>query len=166
MKNSGRRSPWLYAVLVPSLVAVVAIAERNSAQGAPWRVPDPPVLPSQDVPLSVDTGLIENTGEVPDVIFSTVVEVPGAQWLRLWFESVLLAGERAEGTDSFLIIRSLEDGDTAEMDRTDLEYWRNSTPYFNGDRVTVELFAHPMTGPNRLVIDHATAGLGGGGRSE
>lgn len=37
--------------------------------------------------------------------------------------------------------------------------WGNTSAYFNGDQVLVELLAYPNTGNNRVVIDRVTAGL-------
>jgi hypothetical protein len=39
-----------------------------------------------------------------------------------------------------------------------MRQWENSSAYFNGDRVLVELLAYPGTGPNRVVVDLVVAG--------
>jgi len=98
-------------------------------------------------PFHMDSGLKANAGANATTAFVQVVTVPDAGWLRLYFgEVVLKAG-------SSIRVTSLLDGEVQELDAGTLAMWSNSTAYFNGDSVTVELIAGPRTAGNRLTID-------------
>lgn len=120
---------------------------------------------SATVPLSLDSGLVANTltdaavQGVPQVVWSTVVTVPGSAWLRLEYGGVLLAGAREPGRDgSFLRLTSMRDGAVMTQHLVHVEQWRDTSAYFNGDGVLVELLAHPGTGDNRFVLDKVVVG--------
>ena len=115
--------------------------------------------------IAVDSGLVANTNPspaargVPAVVWSTVVSVPGASWLRLEYSGVLLSGARESGSDgSFLRITSLLDQQRQTQHLLHVEQWRETSAYFNGDAVLVELLACPGTGQSRLMIGTAVAG--------
>ncbi|UCE61163.1 MAG: hypothetical protein JSU63_05320, partial [Phycisphaerales bacterium] len=118
------------------------------------------------VPVSIDSGLVENTvGEVT-AVFSTTVRIPEAVWTRLDFGEVFLAGDIRRGTASYLRMASLADGADQVMNATHVAQWHNSSAYFNGDAVQIEIIAYPNTGPNRLVIREVTIGVAGEDRGE
>jgi len=115
--------------------------------------------------VGVDSGLVQNQNPSaaahgqPEVIWSTVVSVPTAAWLRLEYTGVLLSGSRDRGADgSFLRLTSLLDGGQQTQHLRHVEEWEQTSAYFNGDAVLVEILAQPGTGENRLVIDFVTAG--------
>ncbi len=65
----------------------------------------------------VDSGIVANHNPsaaargLAEVVWSTVVSVPNAAWLRLEYQGVLLSGARDRGADgSFLRLTSLRDG--------------------------------------------------------
>jgi hypothetical protein len=120
-------------------------------------------LASEQVAVEVDSGLVENTGSEPAVVFSTTVTVPDTLWLRLNFHKVLLAGDVADGTGSYLQITSVADGAVQFMHAQHIVQWRNTSAYFNGDSVQIEVMACPNTGPNQLVMTQVTAGVRGQG---
>lgn len=97
----------------------------------------------------------------PVVVFSQVISNPSAPWIRLHFGSVQLAGSAAAGNESFLRITSLADGAVQILDSVVLTSWRNTTAYFNGDEVLLELLAYPNTGDNWVVVDQILAGVPG-----
>ncbi len=116
-------------------------------------------------PVAIDSGVVANTNPspaargLPAVVWSTVVSVPTAAWVRLRYSGILLSGQREPGGDgSFLRITSLLDNQFQTQHLVHVGQWRDTSAYFNGDSVLVELLAHPGTGPNRLVIDEVTAG--------
>lgn len=115
-------------------------------------------LPSREVPINVDSGLVHAKGPGPEVVFQTVVQVPRATWLRLQFANVMLAGDPAADNASFLRITSLRDGGRQIMNSKNVWDWAYTSAYFNGDRVKVELIAFANTGPNRLRMTMVTAG--------
>ncbi|MFM1870732.1 MAG: hypothetical protein RL398_154 [Planctomycetota bacterium] len=115
--------------------------------------------------VNVDSGLVTNTNRspsavgVPDVVWSTVVGVPGAAWVRLEYKGILLSGARDRGADgSFLRITSLLDNQFQTQHLVHVEQWQNTSAYFNGDAVLVELLACPGTGFNRVSIGTVIAG--------
>lgn len=63
----------------------------------------------------------------------SVVEIDGAPWLRVHFGEVNL------GSKSQIVVTSLEDGAQQALDAISLQEWGNSSAYFNGDAVSVEL---------------------------
>lgn len=116
-------------------------------------------------PLNIDSGLVANLNPspaargIPGVVWSTVVTVPNAAWLRLEYRGVLLSGAREPGSDgSFLRITSLLDNQFQTQHLLHVEQWQQTSAYFNGDTVLVELLACPGTGQSRLTIGAATAG--------
>ena len=130
------------------------------------------VLAAQAVPedstshfLGVDSGLVQNSSTspatigLPQVVYSKIVTVPGSSWLRLEYEGVLLAGNAEPGHDgSFLRITSLLDGAVQTQHLRHVGEWQDTSAYFNGDSVLVELLAHQNTGENRLMLRNAIAG--------
>ncbi len=123
----------------------------------------PTPIPSQEVVLNVDSGLVSATqGTDPVVVFSHVVRVKGARWIRLHFGEVQLSGSPSAGNASFLRITAEEDGDAQVLDSSALARWKNTSAYFNGEAVEIELLARAGTGANRLVLAYAVAGIAGG----
>jgi hypothetical protein len=111
--------------------------------------------------LVIHSGVLANADPVaassPRLLFSTEVRVPGAAWLRLWFDAAQLPGDPA-ADGAFLRLTSLRDGATQHLDAQSLARWSNSSAYFNGDAVRVELFAYADTGPAQVSIARATVG--------
>ncbi len=139
------------------LAAAVFLGGVSSA----WAQTAP--LVSRDVLINVNSGLVQNQGVLGDggapmVVYSTEVSVPLAPWLRLVFDDVLLSGLPEAGNGSYLIITSLKDGHHQRLDAKSLKDWSNTSAYFNGEAVLVELYAHPGTGINRILMSEVTAG--------
>jgi len=124
--------------------------------------PPAPVLPpnpSRNVLIGSDSGLVQATGplEQAEVVYSTLVSVPDATWLRLWFGDTTLSGDpAAEG--AVIRIMSAADGGTQYLNAESLKQWSNSSAFFNGDTVLIDLIAHGKTGDSRLIIKSVTAG--------
>ena len=114
--------------------------------------------PDLRVSSSHDTGVVANSGRRTDVIAAFTASAPGAQSLRLYFDSVELSGDVGAGTGSFLRITSLQDGALQTLDSQRCREWQNSTAYFNGSIVLVEIVAQPGTGGNRVVLGSVDAG--------
>lgn len=117
--------------------------------------------PSQRVTLDIDSGSLVNSGSEEEVVWSTEVEVPNATWLRLHFETLTLANDPGTNESSVLRITSMLDSAIQHLNAVTANQWRNSTAYFNSDRLLVELIAIPGPFENRIVISDATAGLPG-----
>ncbi|MCK5944650.1 MAG: hypothetical protein KAI24_21865 [Planctomycetes bacterium] len=115
--------------------------------------------------LDIDSGIVRNDSTspaavgIPQIVWSTVVSVPGSSWLRLEYMGVLLSGSPDRGSDgSFLRITSMRDGAVQTQHLRHVGEWQDTSAYFNGDSVLVELLAQPGTGDNRLVLKAALAG--------
>ncbi|MCG3128818.1 MAG: hypothetical protein CHACPFDD_03711 [Phycisphaerae bacterium] len=106
---------------------------------------DAPV--GQYVSWELDSGALDNASGEPLLLFSTQVQVEEAAWMRLYFAEVTLRGA------SFVRVTSLLDGATQELDAAAIGAWGNTTAYFNGAAVTLELIAGPRTAGNRVALD-------------
>lgn len=118
----------------------IAILSPLAAQTDGTRPLPPPV------PYHLDSGPLANPELEPRTVFTEVVTIPGAPWLRLYFGEVVL------GRGSVLRVTSLMDGEVQTLDAQALEMWSNTSAYFNGDSVRVELVAQAQTYENRLII--------------
>jgi V8-like Glu-specific endopeptidase len=101
------------------------------------------------LPYALDTGPLKAGGGAgaEQVVFSREVTVPGALWLRLHFAEAGLAPGAA------IVVRAAADGETQRLDAEGLEMWSNSTAYFNGDTVLLEVVApRGAAGECRVVI--------------
>lgn len=150
---------------VPSLLAVFTafVGESAIAQSTL----EAPV--GQYATYSLDSGTWANPATEPVSVFETTIQVVGAAWLRVYFDEVILEG------DSFLRITSLQDGEAQPLNAAGLAMWSNTTAYFNGDSVSLELVAASGTARNRIVVSRvefepglvqgsATAQRGGSGQ--
>ncbi len=72
------------------------------------------------------------------------IKIPEASWLRLRFDQWEL------GPDSYLLITAHEDGSRQRLDAGTLPLWHNTSAYFNGSAVTLELHAAP-TDPQAFI---------------
>jgi V8-like Glu-specific endopeptidase len=154
--RSCTRQRQALAVFAAAGFAVASLASSAQAQT------DPEI--SQSIALRIDSGIVQNAalggpiGADPSVVYRTEVQIPEAPWLRLTSINATLAGDPEMGTGSYLVITSTEDGARQRLDAVHLEYWNNTSAYFNGHTVVVELWAYPGTGVNRLAIDQVTFG--------
>jgi hypothetical protein len=120
----------------------VALSATATAQ-----IGTPPTL---TLPYVHDTGFVRNDGAVRDVIISFTVRQPRADWMRLYFDQISLGGDLPSGNQAILRITSHADGAIQELNATHVRQWENSSAYFNGDAIQVEVVAYPGTGA-RLV---------------
>ena len=56
---------------------------------------------------------------------------------------------------------SLLDGGVQEMNAVHVEQWRQTSAYFNGEAVLVEVLAQPNTGASQVVVTAVTVDLSG-----
>ncbi len=105
----------------------------------------------REMPLHVSSGAVRVTHTTPGAdaravqvpVWSTVVTVEDSDWIRLYFSEVVLARSTELTRESYLRITSLEDGYEQYLDAQSLAQWSNSTAYFNGNAVRVEIMASP-----------------------
>lgn len=127
-----------------------------------------PVMGQLEAPADVqvgfghDSGWAQNDGapgSAPEVVISFPVVYPGATSMRLYFDQVELSGNLLAGTGSIVRITSLSDGAVQTLDAGHLIQWQNSSAYFNGAGVQVDVLAYPSTGSNRVQLHHLDVGV-------
>lgn len=138
--------------------AVSIVLACGLALAANGQSTQPLPLSQYDAEFDFNSGPVVNTGGELAPVISEVVSIPGADWLRLRFDEVSLAGQKELGNDSYLRITSLEDGAVQFLDKVAIQQWRYTSAYFNGDTVLVELMAHPNSGVNELSMSTVIAG--------
>jgi len=129
------------------------------ADAMPGDHPVPAAWPSHDEAMALDSGLVAHDGSVngPMIVFSEVVRVPDAVWLRLRFDVAQLSGDPA-ADGAYLRITSLLDESSQVLDAERVAQWVNTSAYFNGDSVLVEVIAYPGTGPSRVAMSRVSVG--------
>ncbi len=146
-----------------ALLALLSVSSVGYAQNTKSILEGLAPQPIEEIPviIGVDSGLVQakqSAGKNAEIVFSTEVNLPFAPWIRLQFQEAALSGNPAFGNDAFLWITSLADGAVQVMTADDLKKWGNTSAYFNGDRVRVDLYAYPNAGKNRLMIDTVLMG--------
>lgn len=126
---------------------------------------DHPIAPRGEYAASdLDTGSLSNPNATHAIVYSNVVGHRGAAWIRLHFSQAALP------PGSKMRVSSLKDGEFQELDAAGMAMWQNTTAYFNGDQVLLELIAAPQSRGNRLAVsmlevevprDGSTAGAAG-----
>lgn len=127
--------------LLSSPVLLVTLA---TAQMAP--------LSYQDLPQDLDSGYLTHRGAEPGVIYSESLRFAGADWLRLDFGIVNLP----EG--SYLRLTGIKDQVHQRLDANSLQDYANSSCFFNGDEVLLELIAAPGSRGNRVEVASVSVG--------
>jgi len=159
MRRVSRRSPGSGAICacVGFVLAVVA------AMPAAGQMAD---VAHDYAHQPFDSGEVVNHRRERGVIWSTVVRVKSAAWMRLYFDDAELGraatrrgGKIAQRTQ--LRITSLVDGAVQTLDFNSMRQWGNSSAYFNGDALLLEIIADPKAGPSRISGSDILFGLPG-----
>jgi hypothetical protein len=131
--------------LLAACTAVLLSTTALTAQAAP--------LAGHWVVYPLRSGNHANPTPVEGVVFRRVIAVdPTSPWLRLHFSRTELS------PGSYLRITSMLDGDVQTLHQIHLEQWRNSTAYFNGHALLLEIVAGPLTATNSVEIEKVEAG--------
>ncbi len=88
-------------------------------------------------PYSLYSGEYSGRPSGSYVAYRARVTVPGAVELRLFFGKVSL------GNSSYILITSLEDSSQQHLNAATISQWNNTTAYFNGSALEVELHVAP-----------------------
>ena len=120
-------------------------------------------LSSRDIKMAVGSKNIYHVGNEKKLVWTEDLLVEDAEWLRLKFDQVVLAGSPLGGDSSTLKITSLEDGKFQLLNAQTARQWRNTSAYFNGDAVRLELFAEPNGRLNLIEVGEVTIGQRQGG---
>ena len=103
----------------------------------------------REIPIHVDSGLVRiqspqaGARDLQVSVWEEIVEIPDAEWVRVRFSEVVLARSTENVRESYLRITSLQDGYEQYLDADSLKDWSNTTAYFNGTSVKIELMASP-----------------------
>jgi len=143
-----------------TLIAVLICAAAAFADDTP--LPQPGPMPEVRMELEIDSGWLPAPLRQRGVVYSTVVTDPDAMWLRLSFSDVTLGAAPLGGQPTVLVTTSLADGASQTMQAHHVEQWRNTSAYFNGHAVLVQVIADPGAAPSRVVIDGVWMGVLGG----
>jgi hypothetical protein len=104
-----------------------------------------------DVTIAVDSGFVVNTSDQRGVIYETIVQVHDAAWSRVVFEEgTFLSDTPAGGRPTVIRVTSVLDGAVQHLDAERLAQWRDTTAYFNGDTLLVQVIADPGAGASRI----------------
>ena len=136
--------------LAGATLMVLGVAQGALAQVEP--------IEQQEVEINFDSGRIVSDQFVWGSIFSTVIRVPRASWLRLQFDRATLGITPRGGKETFLRLTSMEDGAQQHLNLQHLNEWQYTSAYFNGDAVKLEIIADPGAGPSRISIPRVWAG--------
>ncbi len=154
MTHSHRSARSASAALL-ALGCLALAAAPASAQIAP------PVTETHAV--SVDSGPIFHRGDDLELVWTDLVQAPGADWLRIHFAEAALGLDPKTMESSQLRIISALDGHVQFLNAVTIREWDYTSAYFNGDAVIVELWAAPTGRENHVVIDQVIAGVPGAG---
>ncbi len=126
-------------------------------------IPSVDPMPSHDVVFKLDSGSHFHIGNDRKIVWAETISFEGAHWLRLRFSHLVLAGNPLGGPSSTLRITSLQDGASQLLNDKSARQWRNTSAYFNGDTVKLELIACPNGRMNLVRLAAVTVGEANGG---
>lgn len=130
-------------IVLPLLITLLYSCNKDSQEVSPQEKPVRADTPQDKFGLkSYDWDISQAAGNE----ITHIVEMPGANALRLFFDDVNLK----EG--SYIEVTSLEDGETQKLTPKTLKEWENTTAYFNGDKVKVSMHLSGSKSQNSLSI--------------
>lgn len=138
------RARILGAVACALLVSVPALAQE--------------ALPHRFESYTIDSGEIRNRTQARSVTFSETVRVEGATWLRLFFNETRLGKHDGGDDGTILRITSKLDGAVQTHTAETLAQWQNSSAFFNGDEVEIELIADANALSSRVRVHEVMVG--------
>jgi hypothetical protein len=145
---------------VVKVLAAVALAAAACAPGALAQI-QPGEAGGRVVAMATDSLERRVDGAIggpAKLVWSEDVIVDRAGWLRLRFAKVLLSGDPTSGNGAYVVVRSMQDDAQQRLDAETIAQWGQTSAYFNGPIVRVELWAYPGAGPSRVAVDSVWAG--------
>ncbi|HRQ76554.1 MAG TPA: hypothetical protein PK098_11610 [Phycisphaerales bacterium] len=135
-------------MLVKNWIVMLAVAGTvGLLHASPAAAQSTPNFPRGEMmPRHLDSGMLANKDARNRVVFSELIHTDSAHWTRLYFADVQL------DRGSFIRVTSLLDGEVQELDAAAAAMWDNTTAYFNGGTVRLELIAGAGTVNNRVVL--------------
>jgi V8-like Glu-specific endopeptidase len=122
--------------MLVSAIAMALCAPYAAAQSAD---PEETV-----VPVALDTGWVANAEKT--------------RGIRLYFDTAVLGAAGSEPT--VLRITSLYDGASQTLNARHLRQWQDTSAYFNGHRLRLEIIADADAAPSRVALSQAVVGTG------
>ena len=150
------RTLKIQVTTVLPLAVLLLLISVNCSFGQATPVVNP--LKSHDVKMPVTSNSIYHIGDRRETVWSETVVVDDAIWIRLKFDQLVLAGSPLGGASSTLKITSLQDGKFQLLNADTVQQWRNTSAYFNGNAVRLELIAEPNGRMNLVQIGSVVAG--------
>ncbi len=143
-----RKRPSTSALWITACASLALSAGVVCAQGA-----YAPNLPTHVTSVSVDSGPVAApaNGSGLQVVYSNTFASNSA-WTRLTFGIVNLSGPLGTERASRVRITSLADGAQQWLDAESIAQWGNTSAYFNGPAVRLELLAWPGVVPSRISV--------------
>jgi hypothetical protein len=113
---------------------------------------------------TLDSGVVSNSGSQLERIFVGTTSpdcIGNNPWIRLHFSAVTLSGSPGVDGSYLVLISPPPNGDGAQqtLDAVSVAQWRNTSAYFRGNTVQVELWAYPGTGSNRITVDQVAGAV-------
>lgn len=90
--------------------------------------------------FSLNSGVHDGRKNFPNPltsVFRSTVQIANAPWVKIHFGNCEL------GQNSSIKMTSLEDGGYQHLNAVSMKQWQNTSAYFNGDAVEVELYVDP-----------------------
>jgi len=148
------------SVFALCVVVATGFVDADLAAQTAWQVTTPPPF-SEFREYAYASGDQRNNANAARVVHQHTVQFDGAGFLRIHFGEVHL------GPGSVIRVTSLLDGEVQVLTPSGLREWQDTTAYFNGSAVLVEIIAGPNTTRNRFSIHqiekdlpHPIAGCG------
>lgn len=139
-RSGYRLSAGLWGILI--LMAGILLLLCSPLQAAPS------LSPFYSLAYPVDSRTTgEKALEEEGPVFRETIQIPGAVWVRIKF------GDCHLGAKSYVVITSLEDGSDQHLNSESMADYRYRSAFFNGDGVTVELYADPCDEDVFITID-------------
>ena len=120
---------------------------------------DAPLIWS-DVAIDASSGIQQSSPAEETLAWYSMVQAPNANWLRLEFsdDSTLALAANDTETDSYIRITSLFDGAEQILNAQSLAQWHNTSAYFNGDMVIIELISGKNNSSSSISIKSTQVG--------
>ncbi len=158
-----KRVPINHAAALNVVIAgALGMSLATYAPAAPQQDPqyvthDNPLMHT-DIAVAFDTGEVRNLGKTRGVAYSGVVRAQGHSWIRLTFTEATLGRTPICGQPTTLRLTSLRDGGAQIMNAAHLREWGNTSAYFNGDAVRIEIICDPDVPPSRVSMKQFMVG--------
>ena len=105
------------------------------------------------IPYSINSGIYYGNSESIELVWNELLDLGDVPWLRLQFSDANL------GNESYIQIISAYDGSTQRLNSVSLSEWYNTSAFFNGGEVEMQLFVAPNDAGVFLEISDVLIGL-------